>query len=109
MSREAVMEGRTDVVAERLMKAAKGTAPAATVPVVDAPPAPVERSLASVPTMPRRKFTTEIPPEGYKALRLAAVMDDVTISDIVSALVSLWSDDPELAERVRAGVQAARR
>jgi len=96
------MEGRTDVVAERLMKAAKGTPPISTVPVVtDAPSSQAEPSRGFAPTMPRRKFTTEIPPEGYKALRLAAVMDDVTISDIVSALVTLWSENSELAEQVR--------
>ncbi len=47
-----------------------------------------------------RRVTLDLTREDHRALKTAAVEADTSMAGLLRALVGLWRDDPQLAERV---------
>ncbi len=52
-----------------------------------------------------RRVTLDLTADDHRALKLAAVTEYTTMADLLRALVALWRDDPQLAQRVREHLQ----
>lgn len=66
----------------------------------------VQRPFVAAPPTYERRITLDLTADDHQALKLAAVTEHTTMADLLRALVALWRDDPQLAERVRERLQA---
>jgi hypothetical protein len=75
---------------------------------LDAKPGSIDapQPFVTAPPTYERRVTLDLTADDHQALKLAAVTQRTTMADLLRALVAVWREDTQLAQRIRDLLQA---